>query len=553
MERRYRATYLRPIGTKIVTNTAELDKPKNDIERIASVLLHSEKLHAHPANPPDRMRTENLTELIESIDRYGQREACRARELESIGHYQLLSGHRRAAACQILGVDVRVELVECTDTEALREVMLGNAQRQDLNPIERADLLQTMIGAGIDREESGAMFGLNSDSGIKNTLRLLKLPKSIRDMITAGKIPVRAARVLIPYSEATTFLNKLAKDLSDDKWGLRDFLDEPDKFELLRFDGQQHADVRPMAGKYSPGWDYEESERKFEPTGTELKKLQIATVTHEGKQIEVAQNVKLFDKLQAPHLVKKSGYGSPKKTDAKPASAKKLTPAQQKAEDKRKAKAAAEQLKKRLPIWRRRFERMALAVQTPAGNPVILCTLAWWVHRSQMCETWIVTAMESLGCKGSSRTKSDMIALLIGATDGTGQDVVDRLWRILVWPQQLATWPIGPIEPAERLSVEPPKVLPVSCEWGGTDKDIEPQMKLAGVDLATAWRAASGEGPERMMLVELLKLHTSGQLDTLGTTWKLELKDLATKRAKIEAIVAAHKKTKPLALPKVLK
>ncbi len=115
--------------------------------------------------------------------------------------------------------------------------MLGNAERQDLSAIERAELLLTMINHGMDRAEAGRMFGLDSESGIKNTLRLLKLPESIRKLVQSGELPARAARVLVPWAEATVILDELAKDR--DSWRYRQLV-EDGKFQVL------DRDWRPM-------------------------------------------------------------------------------------------------------------------------------------------------------------------------------------------------------------------------------------------------------------------------------------------------------------------
>lgn len=222
------------------------------------VFLPADKLHYHPANPAHRVSPDAIADLAKLIDEFKQREPIRVRALEDpIGHFQVLSGHRRTAACKQLGIAVKAKIVYADDEEALREVMLGNAERKDLSVIERAELLLTMINHGLERAEAGRMFGLESESGIKNTLRLLKLPESIRKLVQSGDLPARAARVLVPWAEATVILDELAKDRGSWRWRR---LVEDGKLQVTE------QDWRPMDGvtKYNPGWEYPMSVRKFD-------------------------------------------------------------------------------------------------------------------------------------------------------------------------------------------------------------------------------------------------------------------------------------------------
>ncbi len=109
-------------------------------------------------------------------------------------------------------------VVVIDDAAALAEVALGNAARKDLDPIERAELLEHLLrpidegGAGMTRSEAGKLFGLESESGVKNAVRLLKLPKHIKCLVRQGELPERLARKVIPYCEIPIVAQKIDED-----------------------------------------------------------------------------------------------------------------------------------------------------------------------------------------------------------------------------------------------------------------------------------------------------------------------------------------------------
>ncbi len=525
------------------------------------------QLSDHPANPKERVKREAIRDLVALIKEFGQREVIRVRKLAE-RKYQVLSGHRRSAALRQLKRPARCEVVECSDAEALRDVLLGNAERKGLNPIERAELLERMIDEGIDRAEAGRMLGLESESGVKNTLRLLKLPESMRKLVADGTVPARAARYVVPFAEATVIVDEWAEALAEDSWALRDMIDNPSGFFSLDLDN----DVRPVDGKttYRPGYSFKPAKRKFELDDKTRASLQIVELPlgKDGAMIEVAQNTELFDSLNETHLVKKSAYAS---STSQSKSGKPLTGKEAAAEERRKKAEAKKQLAKRSEIWARRFRRSCLARQTPAMHPVILTSLAWWLCQTRDREVWIEAALETLGITGNPRS-FDLLGGMIAASDDTfvngsdhlgalsntasvphGYTVVDRLWRVLVW-NQATCWPCGSIarEMPERVTPIPPSDLASSVQWSGNDSDIDTMLKFADCSLSGHWAEIANEG-ESSLVAEYVRFHTNDQLDDLAKQWSVDVSHAKTKRAKVESIVAAHTEKKPLPVPDVLK
>ena len=266
------------------------------------------------------------TLLVASIKQHGQREVVRVRPVGSIEGgfesgkapkfgFQILSGDRRVAACRALKIEVRCEVIDCGDAQALKEVILGNEGRVDFDPVQRATMLRQMIDGGMPRADAGKVFGLTSESGIKNTLRLSKLPQSIQKLLSDGTIPTRAARAIVPWAEATAFCDHVAAILTskEDVYALGEFIAEPASFLQGEFetDGSpkakgtsRRAHGRPMDSQSRPTWSHKMTDRGFEPTDQQLKDLQIVELpVGNGKNPKlerVALNVELFDKLQEP-------------------------------------------------------------------------------------------------------------------------------------------------------------------------------------------------------------------------------------------------------------
>ncbi len=539
------------IGKSVSAETA----PRN------IVAIPSDKLHFYPANPAHRVTPEAIADLVKLIDEFDQREPVRVRALQDpIGHYQVLSGHRRTAACKQLGRSVKCEIVQACDEEALREVMLGNAERQDLSAIERAELLLTMINHGMDRDEAGRMFGLESESGIKNTLRLLKLPESIRKLVQSGELPARAARVLVPWAEAAMLLDDLAKNR--DSWRWRKLVDDG-KFEL------SSRDWRPMDGttKYDAGWEYEKAVRRFDLQAIHEKDRKNLAIVDlplgpKGKVISVAQNVKLFDHLNKPHLLKSKAYAGTgkEKVKAKAPAGKSLTPAELKAARQRKDKEAAERLKKRLPIWRRRMIRTTLATMVPAGHVLIETSLPWMIIEAGTSDasTWMLRAARTLGTATKKDHKGELDHCIASIAFGK-VGMTDRLWRLLLWPQSI-DWVSGKIiAPVDDddLPIDLPEKLAFGADYQSVDDELGKMMQLASLGFEDAWeRATLINTPQRYLLNEFLGLHTTGQLLALAREWKLDVFDTDKKSALIDHIMVKHLagdgQTKRLPLPKCL-
>lgn len=162
-----------------------------------------------------------LEELAESIKQHGVLQPLLVRPIPS-GGYQLVAGERRWRACRMAGLNkVPVVIKELTDTETMEIAIIENLQREDLNPIEEAEGLQTLIDkCGYTQEEVAASVG-KSRPAIANSLRLLRLPQEVRDMTKNGEISAGHARALLAFDNDAMML-EAAKNIVSKKMTVRD-------------------------------------------------------------------------------------------------------------------------------------------------------------------------------------------------------------------------------------------------------------------------------------------------------------------------------------------
>ena len=145
-------------------------------------------------------------ELAKSIEQNGIIQPILVRPM-SDGSYQLIAGERRWRAARMAGLhEVPVTIREMTDEEASVFALIENLQREDLNPVEEAEGLKSLIETyGFTQEEAADKVG-KSRTAVTNTLRLLKLPSPVLQMLGAGKISAGHARALLGLDDEKEML-----------------------------------------------------------------------------------------------------------------------------------------------------------------------------------------------------------------------------------------------------------------------------------------------------------------------------------------------------------
>lgn len=185
---------------------------ENDSEdNNGSVTLKISEIEPNRSQPRKEFDEKALSELAESISKHGLLQPLLVRPLP-LGGYQIVAGERRYRACRMAGItEVPVIIRELGDTETMEIALIENLQREDLTPIEEALGYQVLIDEhGFSQEEVAQSVG-KSRPAIANSLRLLKLPQSILDLVSDGKISAGHARALLTLED-----EKLMQELADE-------------------------------------------------------------------------------------------------------------------------------------------------------------------------------------------------------------------------------------------------------------------------------------------------------------------------------------------------
>jgi ParB family transcriptional regulator, chromosome partitioning protein len=151
----------------------------------------------NPRQPRRSFDQEALDELAESIREVGLLQPVVVRAAGP-GRYELIMGERRWRACQRAGLTEIGAIVKQTqDNELLRDALIENLHRQQLDPLEEAAAFQQLLDDfGATHEELARKIG-RSRPHISNTLRLLNLPPAVQKRVAAGVLSAGHARALL--------------------------------------------------------------------------------------------------------------------------------------------------------------------------------------------------------------------------------------------------------------------------------------------------------------------------------------------------------------------
>ena len=171
--------------------------------------LNIADIHTNPYQPRRVFDQDKLNELAQSIKEHGVFTPILVRP--SFDGYQLIAGERRLRAAQLAGNDTIPAIVmDFTDDQMMEISLLENVQREDLTAIEEANAYKQLIdNLHYTQEELGKRLG-KSREHISNTLRLLKLPTHVQELISQGKLTMGQARPLITVED-----EKQAGELAD--------------------------------------------------------------------------------------------------------------------------------------------------------------------------------------------------------------------------------------------------------------------------------------------------------------------------------------------------
>jgi ParB family chromosome partitioning protein len=164
-----------------------------------------DQIDANPFQPRRSFAADKLKELADSIRASGVVQPVLLRRAD--GRYQLIAGERRWRAARQAGLTTIPAVVrEIGDRDALEMALTENLLREDLNPLEAAQGYSALQQKhGLSHEEIAERLGLDR-STITNTLRLLRLPPEVQQMIAEGAISSGHARALLGLESAAAQL-----------------------------------------------------------------------------------------------------------------------------------------------------------------------------------------------------------------------------------------------------------------------------------------------------------------------------------------------------------
>jgi len=176
--------------------------PEAPAARAGVVSVPVERLRPNRLQPRRRFDESGLEELAESIRAQGIIQPIVA-VAEKDGSYTIVAGERRWRASQRAGLaEVPVVVRELAgDRELLELALVENLQRADLNPVEEAEAYRTLQDSfGLGQEEIAARVG-KARTTVTNTLRLLKLPDEVTDLLRDGSLTAGQARPLLALAD----------------------------------------------------------------------------------------------------------------------------------------------------------------------------------------------------------------------------------------------------------------------------------------------------------------------------------------------------------------
>ncbi|MBU0738573.1 MAG: ParB/RepB/Spo0J family partition protein [Alphaproteobacteria bacterium] len=205
----------RRLGRGLAALIGEMDQPVPVGEARPTVsadrTVPIEFVARSPKNPRRYFDEAELQDLAGSIRQHGIVQPVVVRTTSS-DRYEIIAGERRWRAAQLAGlVEIPVIVRDVDDRTALELAIVENVQRADLNPLEEALGYEQLIAEhGYTQNDLGEIIG-KSRSHVANSLRLLKLPDPVRDMLADGSLSAGHARALVSTPDPVVLAKTIAQ------------------------------------------------------------------------------------------------------------------------------------------------------------------------------------------------------------------------------------------------------------------------------------------------------------------------------------------------------
>jgi ParB family chromosome partitioning protein len=195
------------IPTEIKTSSGVITANREEIEL--------SNISANPKQPRTNFNEDQLTELALSIKEVGLLQPPVVRSLGN-GKYQLIMGERRFRAARLAGLKtIPVIIRQTSDDQLLREAIVENIHRSQLNPLEEAAAYQQLLNDFNYTHDELAVKLSKSRPVITNTIRLLNLPVSVQRRVAAAVISAGHARALLSLTDEKEIENLANRIVSE--------------------------------------------------------------------------------------------------------------------------------------------------------------------------------------------------------------------------------------------------------------------------------------------------------------------------------------------------
>ncbi|WP_315104356.1 ParB/RepB/Spo0J family partition protein [uncultured Microbacterium sp.] len=193
--------------------------PETELEAVPGIHLiqvDPQAIVPNPRQPRTHFNPEDLAELVHSVREFGVLQPVVVRK-NSDGEYELIMGERRTRAAREAGLEAIPAIVRDTaDEDLLRDALLENLHRSELNPLEEASAYQQLLDDfGITQEELATRIG-RSRPQISNTIRLLKLPVPVQQRVAAGVLTAGHARAILSVDSPEAMQRLADKVVNED-------------------------------------------------------------------------------------------------------------------------------------------------------------------------------------------------------------------------------------------------------------------------------------------------------------------------------------------------
>ena len=245
-----------------------------------------EKLVPQKGQPRQHFAKDKIEELAASIREHGLLEPIVVRRVSGQDKLEIIAGERRWRASQKAGLkEVLVVVKDVTPKAAFELALIENVQREDLNPVELAEALDRLTKEhGYTQETLAERLGKDRTT-IANSLRLLKLPASVRSRVITGELTEGHARALLGAPTASK-IEELADKVVRGRLSVRaaEALVRQAKSKAGKGDGGKDG----ARGKTAPGKTAAVRDLEARLTRASGTKVLVKQDSHNDKKGEIA-------------------------------------------------------------------------------------------------------------------------------------------------------------------------------------------------------------------------------------------------------------------------